>query len=49
MDKNNIYSFDKEEDSYSFLDKFLTDNDMVLLKASHGLHLIGIVDYLMCK
>ena len=49
MNKDNIYSFDKEDDSYSFLDKFLTDNDIVLLKASHGLHLIGIVDYLMNK
>jgi hypothetical protein len=26
---------------------FLTNNDIVLLKASHGLHLIGIVDYLI--
>ena len=49
MDKNNIYSFDKENDSYLFLDEFLTNNDIVLLKASHGLHLIGIVDYLMNK
>ena len=49
MNKDNVYHFDKEDDSYSFLDKFLTDNDIVLLKASHGLHLIGIVDYLMNK
>lgn len=49
MDKNNIFSFNKEDDSYSFLNELLTGNDMVLLKASHGLHLIGIVDYLMCK
>ena len=47
MDKNNIYSFDKERDSYLFLDEFLTNKDIVLLKASHGLHLIGIVDYLI--
>ena len=49
MDKNNIYSFDKESDSYSFLSDFLTNNDIVLLKASHGLHLIGIVNYLLNK
>ena len=49
MDKSNIYSFDKESDSYLFLSEFLTNNDIVLLKASHGLHLIGIVDYLMDK
>ena len=47
MDKNNIYSFDKENDSYLFLDKFFSSNDIVLLKGSHGIHLIGIVDYLM--
>ena len=47
MSEKNIYSFDKEEDSYQFLDEFLNDNAIVLLKGSHGLHLIGIVDYLM--
>lgn len=47
MNSNNIYSFDKEEQSHEFLDKFLECDDIVLLKASHGLHLIGIVDYLM--
>lgn len=47
MDKNNVYSFDNEKDSYSFLEDFLDSNDVVLLKASHGLHLVGIVDYLM--
>lgn len=47
MDRNNIYSFNKESDSYDFLNDFLTNNDIVLLKASHGLHLIGIVDYLI--
>ena len=25
----------------------LSENDIVLLKGSHGIHLIGIVDYLM--
>ena len=47
MNKDNVYSFDKEEDSYSFLDELLGSEDVVLLKASHGIHLIGIVDYLM--
>ena len=49
FNKDNIYSFDKESDSYSFLDEFLTNNDIVLLKGSHGIYLIGIVDYLMNK
>lgn len=47
MNSNNIYSFDNEEQAHEFLDEFLGTNDIVLLKASHGLHLIGIVDYLM--
>lgn len=45
--KENIYSFDKENESYLFLDEFLNSDDIVLLKGSHGIHLIGIVDYLM--
>lgn len=45
--KENIYSFDKENESYLFLDEFLNSDDIVLLKGSHGIHLIGIVDNLM--
>ena len=45
--KENIYSFDKENESYLFLDEFLNSDDIVLLKGSHGIHLIGIVDHLM--
>lgn len=47
MDETNVYSFDKESDSYEFLNELLNSDDVVLLKASHGIHLIGIVDYLM--
>ena len=47
MSKDKIYSFVKEDDSYSFLDKFLTNDDIVLLKGSHGMHIIGIVEHLM--
>lgn len=47
MNVNNIYSFEKENDSYSFLDKYLDCNDIILLKGSHGIHLIGIVNHLM--
>lgn len=49
MKEDNIISFDKERESYLFLDKFLDQNDIVLLKGSHGIHLVGIVDYLMGK
>ena len=47
MNKDNVYHFDKEDDSYSFLESFISSNDIILLKASHGMHLVGIVDYLM--
>lgn len=47
MTDNQVYSFNKETDSYVFLDGLLTSDDIVLLKGSHGIHLIGIVDYLM--
>jgi len=47
MNSDNIYSFAKESDSYSFLGEFLSDGDIVLLKGSHGIHLVGIVEKLM--
>jgi len=47
MSNDNIYSFVSEKDSYSFLDDFLESNDIVLLKGSHGMHLVNIADYLM--
>ena len=47
MDKDKIFSFAKESDSYEFLDEFLKDGDIVLLKASHSINLIGIVNHLM--
>ena len=45
--KDNIYSFDKEGDSYLFLDEFLNSNDIVLLKGSHGIHLDRVVNKIM--
>lgn len=47
MDDEHIICFETEQGSYSFLDEFLDQKDIVLLKGSHGIHLIGIVDYLM--
>lgn len=47
FNQDNIFSFEKESDSYSFLDRYLDNNDIVLLKGSHGIHLIGIVEILM--
>ena len=47
MNKDRVFSFEKENDSYIFLDNLLNRDDMVLIKGSHGIHMIGIVDYLM--
>lgn len=47
MNSGMVYSFDNEKDSYEFLDGLLTEQDIVLLKGSHGMHLTNIVDYLM--
>ncbi len=43
---NEIYSFKSEELSYNFLDEYLSKDDIVLIKGSHGMNLINIVNYL---
>lgn len=43
---NEIYSFKSEELSYKFLDEYLSKDDIVLIKGSHGMNLINIVNYL---
>ena len=42
-----IYGFDKEDESYDLLDSLLTDHDIILVKGSHGINLVNIVDYIM--
>ncbi len=44
---DNIYYFSKESDSYQTIKKELKKDDIVLFKASHGMKLNNIVDYLM--
>lgn len=43
----NIKHFDKESDSYEYLDSLLKEGDIVLLKGSHGINLKNIVNYLV--
>lgn len=45
--KENIYYFNKEQDSYQPLEQELKKDDIVLFKASHGMKLNNIVEYLM--
>lgn len=44
--KNKIYSFNNYQDSLNELKNILKENDIVLLKASHGMQLTKIVEYL---
>lgn len=47
FNKDNIYHFKKESDTYKLLDEILNENDVILLKASHGIGLTNVVNYLM--
>lgn len=44
FNKNNIYVFSKENETYELLDKLLTKDDIILLKGSHSMNLINIVN-----
>lgn len=43
FNKNKIYSFDKESDTYDFLKELLEKEDIILIKGSHSMNLINIV------
>ncbi len=45
-DFNNVYLFSKEEETYEFLNNFLKEGDIILIKGSHAMNLINIVNYL---
>ena len=44
---DNVFGFDKEEESYEFLEALLTENDVVLVKGSHGVGLVRVVNKIM--
>lgn len=46
---NNIKHFNKENESYAYLDELLKRGDVVLIKGSHGINLKNIVNYLVKK
>ena len=41
-----IYMFQKENETYELLDNMLEKDDIILLKASHGINLINVVNHL---
>ena len=44
---DNIYGFDKEDECYMLLEALLTDKDIVLVKGSHSINLVNVVDKIM--
>ena len=44
---DNIYGFDKENECYMLLEALLTDKDIVLVKGSHSINLVNVVDKIM--
>ena len=47
FNKNNIYSFEKQEDTYDLLNKLLQEDDIILLKGSNGIKLKKVVEEIM--
>ena len=45
-DYNEVYLFKKEYETYKLLDEILNKEDIILLKGSHGINLINIVNHL---
>lgn len=43
FNKNNIYHFNYEYETYNFLKEFLNDKDIILIKGSHSMNLINVV------
>lgn len=44
---NNVIHFDKENESYGFIENLLEEGDTVLFKGSHGINLKNVVTYLI--
>lgn len=47
FNKENIYSFEKQEDTYNLLNNILKNGDLVLIKGSHGINLENVVEEIM--
>ena len=46
MNPDNLYHFKTKEEAIENLDKIIKENDTVLVKASRGMHLEKVVEYL---
>lgn len=47
FNKDNIYSFEKQEDTYNLLNNILKEGDLVLVKGSHAINLDKLVEEMM--
>lgn len=47
FNKENIYSFEKQDDTYNLLKDILKNEDLVLIKGSHGINLENVVEEIM--
>lgn len=47
MNSTQVFSFETESDTYELLQSILKKGDIVLVKGSHGMHLVRLVHYLM--
>lgn len=47
MNKDNVINFKEEMDSYQFLDKLIKPNDIILVKGSHAMNMVNIVNHLV--
>ena len=46
MNENNLYHFETKEEAIENLDKIIKDDDVILVKASRGMNLEKVVEYL---
>jgi len=47
FNKENVYSFDEQSETYELLNKLLKKDDIVLVKGSNGIHLTEVVNKIM--
>lgn len=47
MKKEDVYHFSSEEECYSLLKDLVREDDIILVKGSHGIHLVNVVDDLV--
>lgn len=47
MNKDNVINFKEEMECYQFLDELIDSNDIILVKGSHAMNMVNIVNHLV--